>query len=46
MVVLVAVVTGVGSRRRGAGWAVTALGAIFFPVAWVVWYVRDPRISA
>lgn len=36
-----AVLTGLGSRRRGAGPVVTVLSAVFFPFAWVVWYVHD-----
>ncbi len=36
-----AVLTGVGSRRRGARPAVAVLSAIGFPATWVVWYVRD-----
>jgi hypothetical protein len=37
----VAVLTGVGSRRRGSSVVVTTLSGVFFPVAWVVWYGRD-----
>lgn len=40
-----AVLTGVGARRRGAGWTVAILSAAFFPVAWAAWYVRDTRGS-
>ena len=36
-----AVLTGLGSRRRGAGPVVTVLSAMLFPLAWVVWYVHD-----
>lgn len=35
------VLTGLGSRRRGAGPAVVLLSSLFFPVAWVAWYVSD-----
>lgn len=35
------VLTGLGSRRRGAGPVVVLLSAVFFPVAWVGWYVHD-----
>jgi len=38
---LLGALTGMGSRRRGAGWRVTVLSAVFFPVAWIDWYVRD-----
>lgn len=40
-VVAVAVLTGVGSRRRGAPWPLAAVSGALFPVTWVVWYVRD-----
>lgn len=36
-----AVLTGLGSRRRGAGPVVVALSAVFFPLTWVAWYVHD-----
>lgn len=36
-----AVLTGLGSRRRGSGPAVVLLSALFFPVAWAGWYVSD-----
>lgn len=36
-----AVLTGLGQRRRGRGPAVALLAAVFFPVAWAVWYVAD-----
>lgn len=36
-----AALTGLGQRRRGGGWPVTVLGGATFPVAWVVWYLRD-----
>jgi len=35
------VLTGVGSQRRHPGLVRAGLSAIFFPVAWAVWYVRD-----
>jgi nucleoside permease NupC len=43
---LVAVVTPVvgtvvGARRRGASRSRAALGGLFFPVTWCVWYVAD-----
>ena len=38
---LLGALTGMGSRRRGAGWRVTVLSAVFFPLAWIDWYVRD-----
>ncbi|MFC9768524.1 hypothetical protein [Rhodococcus jostii] len=30
------------SRRSGNPWTVFAAG-MFFPIAWVVWYLRDRR---
>lgn len=33
--------TWVGQRRRGSGRGVASLAAVFFPVAWTVWYVAD-----
>lgn len=38
-----ALLTGLGSLRRGASWPVAALSAVFFPLAWAAWYVRDER---
>lgn len=38
-----AVLTGTGARRRGGTVPLALLAAVFFPVAWVVWYVRDER---
>ena len=35
--------TASGERRRGHGIAVTVAAAIFFPVTWAVWYLRDER---
>jgi ABC-type polysaccharide/polyol phosphate export permease len=37
------VTTAVGARRRGLGTAAAVVVGIFFPVTWVVWYVRDER---
>lgn len=37
------VLTGAGSRRRGAGWPATIVSGLLFPLAWVVWYARDER---
>ena len=35
------VLTSLGSARRRASAPVAILSGVFFPVAWVVWYVRD-----
>ena len=42
-VVGLAVLTGLGQRRRGARPLTVAMAGMFFPVAWVGWYVRDRR---
>jgi hypothetical protein len=36
-----AALTFVGHHKRGNGIASAVVAAIFFPVAWAVWYVRD-----
>jgi hypothetical protein len=41
----VAVLTGVGERRRGGRWPAVALAVIAWPAAWTIWYVRDERRS-
>lgn len=35
--------TATGERRRGHGVLVMLAAGIFFPVTWVVWYLRDDR---
>ncbi len=39
----VPVTTAVGARRRGLGVPAAVVVGVFFPVAWVVWYLRDER---
>jgi hypothetical protein len=41
--VLLMVLTGTGQLRRGGGSTTVALAAVFFPIAWMVWYVVDRR---
>lgn len=43
--VLIAVMglTTIGARRRGRGLMVALLAGLLFPIAWVVWYLRDER---
>ncbi|WP_296604185.1 hypothetical protein [Nocardioides sp.] len=41
VVIALIALTAVGQRRRGGGLAVAAIAGVFFPVAWVAWYVRD-----
>lgn len=36
-----AVLTATGSYRRGARLPLAALSGLFFPVTWVLWYLRD-----
>lgn len=36
-----AMLTAFGSRRRGNSPAASAMSGMFFPVAWVAWYVQD-----
>lgn len=38
-----ALLTGVGERRRGAGGALVIVAGLFFPLAWLVWYLRDEQ---
>lgn len=40
---LLAVLTAIGERRRGAPLPIVVVAGIFFPVTWVTWYVRDER---
>lgn len=40
---MLAVLTAVGERRRGANRITAAASAVFFPVAWAAWYIRDGR---
>ena len=46
LVVMMAALTVVGSRRRGADLGLAVLSGLFFPVTWVAWYVWDeqPRL--
>jgi hypothetical protein len=37
--------TGWGAHRRGRRPAVAVLSGLFFPVAWVAWYLRDEHPS-
>jgi uncharacterized membrane protein YphA (DoxX/SURF4 family) len=36
-----AVLTAFGSHARGASVAAVLVSAVFFPVAWTVWYLKD-----
>lgn len=38
-----ALLTALGERRRGAGGVVVTLAGLFFPVAWLAWYLKDER---
>jgi len=35
------VLTGMGETQRGADPRTAVIAALFFPITWVVWYVRD-----
>lgn len=35
------ILTGLGARRRGQALAPAAVAGLYFPVTWIVWYVRD-----
>ena len=35
------ILTGLGAHRRGLGGLPASLAGLFFPVTWVVWYLRD-----
>ena len=43
LVVMMAVLTTIGSRRRGAAPVLAVLSGLFFPVTWVAWYVWDEQ---
>lgn len=44
VLVVLMVLTAVGSRRRGKSVAGAATSGLFFPITWAVWYLRDdPR---
>jgi len=38
-----AVLTGTGQRRRGGPWPAALAAGLLFPLAWLVWYVRDEQ---
>ena len=41
LVLCVAVLTGIGSYRRGTPIPLSVLAGTAFPVTWTAWYVRD-----
>jgi hypothetical protein len=41
IVVALASLTAVGERRRGGRSAVVLLAGLFFPLAWIGWYMHD-----
>lgn len=43
LVLLFAVLTGLGSRRRGTSVPVAVLAGVFFPATWIAWYINDGR---
>jgi hypothetical protein len=40
-VVAFMVLTGMGESQRGARPLTVVVAALFFPITWMVWYVRD-----
>lgn len=42
-VVALMVLTGTGQDRRGGRAGFVVLAGLFFPITWVVWYVKDRR---
>ncbi len=38
-----AVLTGLGEHRRGASAPLVALAGLFFPITWLVWYLKDEQ---
>lgn len=38
-----ALLTGTGQRRRGGPWPAALAAGLIFPLAWLVWYVRDEQ---
>lgn len=36
--------TATGERRRGHGIALVLAAGFFFPITWVVWYLRDEHL--
>lgn len=45
-VLALAVLTALGEHRRGASVPLVLGAGLFFPIAWVGWYVRDRRAVA
>lgn len=38
---LLVLLTGLGARRRGLDVLPASVAGLFFPLTWIVWYVRD-----
>lgn len=38
-----AVLTGIGARKRGVAISLALLAGLFFPVTWTVWYLLDEQ---
>ena len=39
--VALVVLTGMGAHERGLSLPLSVMAGLFFPIAWVVWYVSD-----
>lgn len=42
-VLSVAILTGIGSHRRGTRLPLSVLAGTVFPITWAVWYVHDEQ---
>ncbi|WP_122817720.1 hypothetical protein [Nocardioides pantholopis] len=38
-----AVLTGLGERRRGAAAWLSVVAGMLFPITWIAWYLKDER---
>ena len=43
VLLVLVVLTAIGQRRRGTGVVLSLAGGLVFPIAWVVWYLKDQR---
>jgi hypothetical protein len=43
LIIAVAVLTGQGASKRGAGVQLAVLSGLMFPITWVVWYIHDEQ---
>ena len=43
VILALAGLTAIGQRRRGHGVVLSLAAGLVFPIAWVVWYLRDQQ---